>query len=102
VSSVRPLRAAFGLLLVLALVAGGQPFGHAHPAAAVAGSVGEVEPGARTRGDDRCPVAGEGSVTAAIAAAPRMRPLARWRDLRSGGLPAPRAPDAAPVPMRAA
>lgn len=93
-SAARPLRAAVSLLLVFVLVAGGAPFVRQRATAPVAAAV-VVEAVARVPGDDLHRQGGRECIAAVFASAPNARPIARWLDLRCGGLPAARAPDAA-------
>lgn len=89
----KPLRTAVSLLLAIVLVAGGVTFATGSAATSAPGTVAASETVdiacevRRGRCADRAPAVGSR----------RGRPsavLARWRDLRCGGLPSPRAPDA--------
>ncbi|MGE3175417.1 MAG: hypothetical protein AB7O97_22525 [Planctomycetota bacterium] len=91
------LRAAFGLLLALALVAGQAQLGRERSAVPAAGACYVVDAAAGVLGHDRPTEVRPDSAAAEVAAAPSRRPLPRWLDLRAGGLPAPRAPDRAPA-----
>lgn len=87
-----------GFLLALVLVVGGASWegaAHAGPGAVAVA----VERAAAARADrpSTAQVAGDVRVSCPIASA---RSLPRWRDLRCGGLPAPRAPDLAPARRR--
>jgi hypothetical protein len=95
--AARPLRAAVSLLLAVVLVAGGASFaeravgGEAAPSAVVEGQSHVAKPAPAALRD------GEHLLRAAsVARGHDVTP--RWLDLRSGGLPAPRAPDAVAAP----
>lgn len=87
-----------GFLLALVLVVGGASWeGAAQAGPGVVAAAVERVASART---DRTSMVLEAAAVRPDCAFESSRSLPRWRDLRCGGLPSPRAPDLAPARRR--